>query len=109
MNKEERVMKSDASAAHKAGTITFGAPDRVASIRGEANGVRVTATLSPAARHMQTRAGLACTRLGGRKSVTTRRPRPIAAPAKNKGNMKPPCPFGYEGDNVQRPRAEGQA
>lgn len=82
----------EANEAHTIGAVMFGLPDRVARMRGVANGVRVTATLRPAAKHIHISTGLALTRPSGRKaSKMMKRPRPMEAPAKNSGKMNPPC------------------
>lgn len=96
MNLDDRVTKREAREAQRIGAITFGCPERVARISGDAKGVRVTATLRPAAKLMHMRTGLACTMLAGsRKPVYARRPRPNEAPAKKSGKMKPPCQHAY--------------
>lgn len=93
MNLAERVTKRAAREAHVIGAAMFGWPERAARISGDANGVRVTAALRPAAKLVHTRAGVACTMNSGRNSsVSGKRPRPNEAPAKKRGKTIPPCP-----------------
>ena len=91
-NLAERVTERVVREAHNIGAVMFGCPERAERISGDANGVRKTAVLRPAAKLMHTRAGVACMTISGRnRSVSHRRPRPNGAPAKKRGKMNPPC------------------